>query len=446
MKKENMLTGHPGKSLFFFAMPMILGNLFQQFYNMVDSIIVGKFVGENALAAVGASAALTTVFIMIAAGASIGAGVVTAQYLGAGSYSKLKTSVNTAILTLLGVGICLSIFGLLMNRSILLSLGTPDNIMGDALTYLQIYFLGLPFLFLYNILSSMFNALGDSKTPLWLLLCSSLLNILLDLLFVCSFGWGVAGVAVATVLAQGICSVAGCCLLFRRLHGFEEDGPVRKYDVQMLGTMMKIAVPSTLQQSIVSIGMLLVQSVVNSFGSSVLAGYSSAIRVENLCIVPMLCIGNALSTFTAQNLGAGQAGRVKKGYRSALGMAAAAALLLYVLVTLLYRPMLSLFIDRDSSASAYATGAAYLGFIRFFFIFIGLKMATDGVLRGAGDVITFTIANLVNLGIRVSVSYLLAPVIGVQAIWYAIPMGWFANFVISGARYATGKWMVKKVV
>lgn len=446
MKKESMLTGHPGKSLFFFAMPMILGNLFQQFYNMVDSIIVGQFVGEDALAAVGASAALTTVFIMIAGGASIGAGVVTAQYLGAGRLGKMKTSVNTALFTLLGVGILLSVFGLGMNRSILVSLGTPDNIMNDALTYLRIYFLGLPFLFLYNILSSMFNALGDSKTPLWLLVCSSLLNILLDLLFVCAFHWGVAGVAVATVLAQGVSALAGLLLLFQKLRGFCETEPVHKYDVHMLGAMMKIAIPSTLQQSIVSIGMLLVQSVVNSFGSSVLAGYSSAIRVENLCIVPMICFGNALSTFTAQNLGAGHPERIKKGYRSALVMVAATAILLCVLVTLFYQPMLSLFIDRGSSTQAYETGAAYLGFIRFFFLLIGLKMATDGVLRGAGDVFAFTLANLINLGIRVSVSHFLAPVVGVQAIWYAIPMGWLANYIISGMRYATGRWMAKQVI
>lgn len=446
MTKENMLTGHPGKSLFYFALPMILGNLFQQFYNMVDSIIVGQFVGENALASVGASAALTTVFIMVAGGASIGAGVVTAQYLGSKRFGDMKTSVNTAMLTLLGISILLSLFGLFMNRHILLLLGTPDNILPDALTYLQIYFLGLPFLFLYNVLSSMFNALGDSKTPLYLLLFSSLLNIVLDLLFVCSFQWGVAGVAIATVIAQGLSALAGFVLLRKRLGSFAASEPVHRYNVQMLVTMLKIAIPSTLQQSIVSIGMLLVQSVVNSFGSSVLAGYSSAIRVENLCIVPMICIGNALSTFTAQNLGADQKDRIQKGYRSSLLMVAAAALMLFVLVTFLYEPMISLFIDRTSSTMAYETGASYLGFIRFFFVFIGLKMATDGVLRGAGDVVPFTLANLVNLSIRVLASYLLAPVVGVQAIWYAIPMGWIANFIISGLRYLSGRWKDKALI
>lgn len=440
MKKYDMIKDSPFQSLFFFAVPMILGNLFQQFYNMVDSVVVGRYVGEDALAAVGASASLTTVFIMIASGSGIGASVLTSQYLGAGKYGRMKTSVNTAMITLFFTGLLLSMFGVAYNYEILGWLKTPDNVIGEAHTYLQIYFFGLPFLFMYNILSSLFNALGDSKTPLYLLIISSLLNIVLDIVAVCLFSLGVAGVAIATVIAQGISAVAGFVVLRKKLGGFQKDEPVLLYDVSMLGGMLRIAIPSTLQQSIVSIGMLLVQSVVNGFGSSVLAGYSSAIRVENLCIVPMICLGNAMSTFTAQNLGAGQKERVRKGYLSALSLVAAAALLLVLFVTLLYRPLLSAFMDAEGSAQAYETGEAYLSFIRFFFIFIGLKMVTDGVLRGAGDVFVFTLANLVNLGIRVSVAYFLAPRIGAQAIWYAIPMGWCANFVISFLRYRTGRW------
>lgn len=440
MKKYDMIKDDPFRSLLFFALPMILGNLFQQFYNMVDSVIVGRFVGEDALAAVGASASLTTVFIMIAGGSGIGASVITSQYLGAKKSGRMKTSVNTALITLCVVGVILSVVGVVFNHDILNWLKTPDNVIGDAHTYLQIYFYGLPFLFMYNILSSLFNALGDSKTPLYLLIASSVMNIVLDLVSVCVFGMGVAGVAVATVIAQGVSAVIGFIILRRRLKIFIDDEKVLIYDVSMLKSMMRIAIPSTLQQSIVSIGMLLVQSVVNSFGSSVLAGYSSAIRVENLCIVPMICIGNAMSTFTAQNLGAKQDKRVKEGYKCAVVLVAVSAVLLLVFVTLLYKPLLSAFMDSESSADAYNTGKAYLSFIRFFFIFIGLKMTTDGVLRGAGDVLVFTVANLINLGIRVLVAFLLAPVIGPQAIWYAIPMGWAANFVISFARYAAGKW------
>lgn len=193
-QKWSMLEGTPGIALFLFALPLILGNLFQQFYNMVDSMIVGQFVGENALAAVGASYALTNVFVMIAIGGGMGASVITSQYLGAGDTEKMKTSVYTALLTFLAVGSLLGIFGFLMNRQILLWLHTPDNIIAAAGTYLGIYFLGMPFLFMYNILSSMFNSLGDSRTPLFLLIFSSVLNVFLDLWFVLQFGMGVAGV------------------------------------------------------------------------------------------------------------------------------------------------------------------------------------------------------------------------------------------------------------
>ena len=426
-----MLEDSPGITLFLFALPMILGNLFQQFYNMVDSMIVGQFVGEDALAAVGASYALTNVFVMIAIGGGIGASVITSQYLGAGEDRKMKTSVYTALLTFLAMGIVLGVFGFLMNRQILIWLNTPEN---------------MPFLFMYNILSSMFNALGDSRTPLCLLIFSSVLNVFLDLWFVIGFGAGVAGVAVATVIAQGTAAVISFCLLMRRLHGFAVEGKVRKYDTAILGAMVKIAIPSILQQSIVSIGMLLVQSVVNGFGSSVLAGYAAATRIESICIVPMISTGNAVSTFTAQNMGAGKPERVRKGYRAACAIAGGFALLICLILLFFDRQIIGTFMDTSSGAVAYATGTGYLSFIKFFFICIGLKAVTDGVLRGAGDVVVFTLANLVNLGIRVSGAFLLSPVLGVAAVWYAIPAGWTVNYLISLCRYLTGKWSKKNLI
>lgn len=441
-----MLEGAPGLSLFAFALPLILGNLFQQFYNMVDSMIVGRFVGEDALAAVGASYALTNVFVMIAIGGGIGASVITSQYLGAGVFHKMKTSVYTALFTFLGVGILLGIFGFAMNRPILVWLNTPENILGAAGIYLGIYFLGMPFLFMYNILSAMFNALGDSRTPLALLIFSSLLNVALDLWFVTGFGWGVAGVAVATVIAQGTAAVISFLLLMRRLHGFEAEGEVRKYDTAILGSMVKIAVPSILQQSIVSIGMLLVQSVVNGFGSSVLAGYAAATRIESICIVPMISTGNAVSTFTAQNMGADRPDRIKAGYRAAVAIDAGFAAAILLLLALFDRQIIGAFLDAGGGTLAMETGIGYLSFIKFFFLAIGLKAATDGVLRGAGDVVVFTLANLVNLGVRVAGAFLLAPVIGVEAVWYAVPAGWIVNFLISFVCFLSGKWSKKRLV
>ncbi len=445
-KKRSMLEGSPGAGLFLFALPMILGNLFQQFYNMTDSIIVGRFVGEDALAAVGASYSLTNVFVMIAIGGGIGASVITSQYLGAGRFDRMKTSVYTALLTFLGVGIFLGVFGFVMNRQILIWLNTPENILAAAGTYLGIYFLGMPFLFMYNILSSMFNALGDSKTPLALLIFSSVLNVALDLWFVISFGMAVAGVAIATVIAQGLAAVLSFLLLMHRLSGFETEGKLSKYDTGILASMVRIAIPSIVQQSIVSIGMLLVQSVVNSFGSSVLAGYSAGTRIESICIVPMISTGNAVSTFTAQNMGAEKPERVRAGYRAGWGIVAGFGVLILLILSAFGRPIIGAFLDTGGEGLAFETGYGYLSFLKFFFVCIGLKAISDGVLRGAGDVVVFTCANLINLTIRVAGAFLLAPVIGVAAVWYAVPAGWTVNFLISFVRYLTGKWSRRNLV
>ncbi len=447
MKKYNMLTDHPGKSLFAFALPIILGNLFQQFYSTVDSIIVGRFVGEDALAAVGASYSLTTVFIMIAIGGGIGASVITSQYLGAGRYQQMKTSVYTALLSFLGVSIVLSLFGLLFNSAILKALHTPANIMPDATLYLGIYFLGLPFLFMYNILSALFNAMGNSRTPLYLLICSSIINIILDIAFVKGLGFGVAGAAVATVLAQGLSAVVSFGLLMRSLKEYEnKESASKAFDIQILGSMVKVAIPSMLQQSIVSIGMLLVQSVVNGFGSSVLAGYTAGTRIESICIVPMIAMGNAVSTFTAQNLGAGKQERVKQGYRASVKIVFAFAVGICLILTLFHENIIYSFLEEGSGEQALATGNAYLSFIAFFFVFIGLKATTDGVLRGSGDVVVFTFANLFNLTIRVLIAFSMSPIWGVKAVWIAVPMGWTANYLISLIRYLSGKWSRKKLI
>ena len=441
-----MLTGNPGKTLFFFALPMILGNLFQQFYNMADSMIVGQYVGEDALAAVGASYSLTTVFIMVAIGGGIGASVITSQYLGAQSYGKMKTSIYTALINFLIISVLLAAGGFLLNRNILTALKTPDNIIDDAVLYLEIYFCGLPFLFMYNILSAMFNALGKSKIPLGLLIFSSVLNVVLDLYMVRVLDWQVAGVAIATVIAQGISALISFGILLWILKRYKAEERAKLYDVEMLVRGTKIAIPSIVQQSIVSIGMLLVQSVVNGFGSSVLAGYSAGMRIESICIVPMIATGNAVSTFTAQNLGAGQPERVKKGYHAGLAMIAVFAVIICIILQVFHESIIDAFLKGDGGMDAYQTGNDYLTFIGWFFALIGVKACTDGVLRGAGDVNVYMVANLVNLAFRVSFANLCAPVFGVQAVWWAVPIGWGVNFLLSFIWYRTGRWSRKRVI
>lgn len=444
--KANLTTQPPARSLFFFALPMIIGNLFQQFYNMADSIIVGKLVGEDALAAVGASYSFTTVFIMIAIGGGIGVSVLTSQFLGAGRYKEMKSSVYTFLIAFAVFSTLLALLGFVINPTVLRLLKTPENIMEDATLYLQIYFIGLPFMFMYNVLSSDFNALGKSKIPLYLLIFSSILNIAMDLWMVGGLRLGVAGAAIATVIAQGIAAVISFVILMRLLSTYKIEGKAAKFKCDMLVSGIKIAIPSIVQQSIVSIGMLLTQSAVNRFGSSALAGYSAGTRLESLCIIPMIATGNAMSTFTAQNLGAGKPERVLKGYWAAYKIIITFAVALILISQLLYRPIVSAFVDENSSAVAFQTGTSYFRFVGLFFVFLGCKAITDGILRGAGDMQVYMLANLVNLAIRVAVAQLCSPIWGIQLIWYAVPMGWAMNYLISYLWYRTGNWKKKNLL
>ena len=441
MKKEYLITEKPWKALLLFALPMIIGNLFQQFYTMVDSIVVGRVVSENALAAVGASYALTTVFISVAIGGGVGASVITSRYFGARGYEKMKLSIRTALTVFLVLSLVLGGGGLLFGKQIMIALRTPADVLGDATVYLKIYFLGLPFLFMYNILSAMFNALGRSEIPLYLLIFSSLFNIVLDIFFVKQLAMGVAGVAWATLIAQGISAVFSFLILLREMKGYEVEGKLALFDKEEFFSMARVALPSILQQSTISIGMMLVQSVVNSFGAQVLAGFSAGMRVESICIVPMAAMGNVMSAYAAQNIGAGRLDRVKRGYHTGYGIVAAFAVLLCLILELIYRPLILLFLGEEASAAAYHTGAGYLQFIGWFFVLIGMKMITDGLLRGAGDMAMFTVANMVNLGIRVFASMIFAPKFGVEVVWIVVPIGWAANYVISLLEYRTGKWM-----
>ena len=437
--KDYLITEKPSRALLIFSIPMIIGNLFQQAYTIVDSAIVGRYVGETALAAVGASYALTSIFICIAIGGGIGASVIISHHFGGHNYGRMKTGIRTALLSFLFISLILGGIGLIFSQQIMEVLNTPADAIDIAVTYLNIYFLGLPFLFMYNILSSMFNALGESRIPLYLLIFSSVLNIFLDLYMVAVLNLGVAGAAYATFIAQGISAVLSLIIFIvtlQKLPG-KAEGWLSKTE---FSDMSRIALPSILQQSTVSIGMMLVQSVVNSFGTQILAGFSAAMRIESLCVVPMSAIGNAMSSYTAQNIGAEKEERISQGYRMGNFMIIVIAVILCLFLEIAHKPLIALFLDNAASSQTIVTGASYLKFIGFFCCMIGFKMAVDGILRGAGAVRVFTIANLVNLTLRVTIAKFGAPIWGVSMVWYAVPLGWLANFLISYGYYRTGKW------
>lgn len=428
---EYLITDTPLKSLTVFAMPMILGSFFQQIYNMADSVIVGQFVGSSALAAVGACAALTNVFICVALGAGVGAGVLVSRYFGAREYGKMKTIMSTSLFSFLILSIVLGVFGFCFSRSMMRGLQTPGDILNDAVLYLQVYFAGFPFLFMYNILSNMFTSIGESKIPLGLLIFSSILNIFMDLWMVAGLGLGVFGAALATLIAQGISAVFSLFLFLSRMRRYKSR--FDWFDRQELYSMLQIAVPSVLQQSTVSIGMMIVQAVVNPFGTQALAGYSATMRVENVFSLIFVSIGNAVSPYVSQNLGAKKIERIKKGYHAALVLDVCFAVLAFIVIETLHTQISSLFLGKDGTALAYQVSEGYMRWLGYFFIFMGIKMATDGVLRGLGIMRPFLIANMVNLAIRLSVALICAPRFGIIFVWLAVPVGWFANFLISYA-------------
>ena len=438
-KDEYLITDAPLKALTVFAMPMILGSFFQQVYNMADSIIVGQFVGSSALAAVGACAALTNVFICVALGAGVGAGVLVSRYFG----GKMKTIVSTSLLSFFVLSIVLGVFGFGFSRAMMSGLQTPADILEEAVLYLRVYFAGFPFLFMYNILSTMFTSIGESKIPLGLLIFSSVLNILMDLWMVAGLGLGVFGAALATLIAQGISAVLSLLIFLQRMRRYKSA--FHRFDGQELCSMLQIAVPSVLQQSTVSIGMMIVQAVVNPFGTQALAGYAATMRVENVFSLIFVSIGNAVSPYVSQNLGAGKKQRIKQGYHAALVLDVCFAVLAFIVIEALHTQISSLFLGKDGTALAYQVSGDYMRWLGCFFIFMGIKMATDGVLRGLGIMRPFLAANMVNLAIRLSVALICAPRFGIAFVWLAVPAGWLANFLISCAALRRS-WPTEKAV
>lgn len=450
MEKENqlkgsMVTGNPTRALIAFTLPMVGGNLFQQFYNIVDSIIVGNVVGEDALAAVGASTAITMLFVMIAIGTGIGCSVVISQLFGANKLAEMKTAISTALLSILGFSIFLSLLGMFINKSILRLMGTPDNIFQDASAYLQIYFYGFVFLFLYNAFSAIFNALGDSTKPLLFLMFSSVLNIVLDLYFVAGLHMGVEGAAWATLISQAISAVLSFGFLMRKLKKIETES-FEKYDAGMLKRMITVAIPTVIQQSIVSVGMLLIQSVVNRFGSTFLAGYTAAIKIDGIAITPMVAVGNAASTYVAQNMGAKKLERIGQGYRICLAMAAGIGLFIAVLLHFSGEQLVGLFMDSSTSRGAISIGAQYLSIVSLFYFVMGLMNVSNGILRGAADMKWFLACSLCNLAVRVILTYTLADVTGGMIIMWANPIGWFVGLLIAVFRYFQGGWKKKMII
>lgn len=450
---ENYMTeGNATKAIIYFSIPLVLSSVFQQLYNLVDSIIVGNYIGENALAAVGASYSITMVFMSIAIGSGVGCAVVISQYYGARLIKKMKISIYTSVIAILILSIFLAFIGVFLSDFLLEVMKTPSNIFEDASNYLKIYFLGLSFMFLYNIITSIFNALGESKIPMYFLIFSSFLNILLDLIFVVRLNQGVVGVAIATLIAQAISAFLSIAYLFYNLKNFKEDDieevnqKLKVFDLDILKNMSKIALPSIFQQSFVYVSIFLVQIIVNTFGSSIIAGYTIASKIDSITMIPLASFGNAVGTFTAQNIGANKIDRVKEGLKSSLIIITLMSLIIFSVLFIFGQNIIELFLDKGQSSEAVNFAVKYLHIVSAFYIVKGFMNAYCGVLKGAGDIAVFVWATILNFLVRLMIVYLFSNAVGASIIYYGVPIGWFVGLLIGYLRYKSGKWKYKSIV
>lgn len=427
---QDLTVGDSRKVLLQYTIPMFVSVAFQQIYNIADSMIAGKFAGKEALAAVGASYPITMIFMAVAVGCNIGCSVVISQLFGAKAYRKMKTAVFTTLSAGLLLSAVLTAVGLFTTPAMMRMIQTPDNIFMDGALYLRIYIGGFIFLFLYNVTTGMFNSMGDSRTPLYFLIGSSIGNILLDLLFVAVFHWGVAGVAWATFLAQGAACVLALLAFWRRLAQIKTEEKTQFFSLEVLKKIALVAIPSVLQQSFISIGNIFIQGLVNSYGSDVIAGYSAAVKLNTFLITGMTTLGNGISGFTAQNLGAGLPGRIREGYRAGIKMALGVTVPFFIGFFFFGKAMMLLFME-NAGGQAMETGILFLRIVSPFYFVISVKLIADGILRGTESMRYFMIATFTDLILRVILAYLFSAWLEEAGIWMSWPAGWCVGTLLS---------------
>lgn len=442
---KDLTVGKPETVLWKFCMPLFGSIIFQQLYNIADSFVAGKFIGENALAAVGESYGITMIFIAFAFGCNIGCSVIVSQLFGAKDYNRMKTAVYTTLIASAMLCIFLMLVGILSCSWLLHITNTPEEIFEDSKLYLDIYIWGFPFLLFYNVATGFFSALGDSKTPFIFLAISSTSNVAVDIWCVAVFHMGVAGVAWATFLCQGISCVLAVVVVFRRLSKIKTEGKIQVFSNELFRKIAVIAIPSILQQSFISVGNIIIQGVINGFGSSVMAGYSAAVKLNNLVITSFTTLGNGISNYTAQNLGAGIPKRVKSGFKAGVKMVWIICIPIVALYLVASNGLIEAFMDEPSEL-VLLSGVQFLKIVSPFYFVISVKLVADGILRGAGMMNQFMIATFTDLVLRVVLAILLSMQFGYIGIWLSWPIGWGIATVLSVWFYRNGAWKEKELV
>jgi putative MATE family efflux protein len=441
---RDLTTGKESSLILKFALPMLLGNVFQQLYNIVDSIIVGNFIGKEALAAVGASFPIIFAFLSLIIGIASGSTIVIAQYFGAKDIEKVKRTINTLFIFLFCASIVISIAGIYFSEDIFRLLKLPEEIIPQATTYFNIFMGGVVVSFGFNGTSAILRGLGDSKTPLYFLIISTFINIGLDLLFVLVLKWGIAGVAIASVIAQGGAFITAIIYLnkthkivrfsFKNLH----------FDKVIFKKSLKIGLPTGLQQTFVAAGMMALISIVNGFGTDVIAAYSVAIRIDSLASLAAMNFAAALATFVGQNIGANKIDRVKAGFIATLKMSSLISIIVSAVILIFSHVIVDLF---TNDPEVIRIGTQYLTIVGAFYIVFTAMFTISGVMRGAGDTLIPMFISLIALWvIRIPAAWILSDRFGEIGIWWAIPMGWFVGFLLSYIYYLTGNWKNKSII
>lgn len=423
---KDLTVGKPSRVLILFCIPLFLSVIFQQLYSIADSVVAGNFISQEALAAVGNSYEITLIYLSFAFGCNVGGSVLIARLYGSKNYRAMKSGVSTVFITTAIICLILMVLGLIFGEPLLDLMHTPENIMEDSWTYLRIYTISLPFVFFYNLATGLFAAMGDSKTPFIFLAISSISNITLDVVFVARLHLGIAGLAWATLLCQGVAAILAVFVVFKKIAPLPVDKKPQKFSRGLLREFFIVAIPSTLQQSFISVGNLFIQSMINSFGSVTVAGYSAAVKLQNMVVSGFTTVGNGISNYTAQNYGAKKYTRISQGLKAGILMLWVIAIPFSLFFIFGGHWALKLFLPPNAKG-AMKVGQQFLNVIAPFYVISALKLATDGVLRGLELMRSFMIATFVDLFLRVILASFFSPIWGSLGIWYAWPVGWIIS-------------------
>ena len=440
----DMTKGNPVRLILTFSIPLIIGNVFQQFYNMVDSIVVGNFVGANALGAVGACGSLNWLFFSLSSGLGIGIGVIVSQFYGAKRFDQVSATIANSFYVLVSTALVVSILCFAITPAVLRLLNTPDDIINDSITYMRTTCIGIVAISLYNGVSSILRALGDSKTPLYFLILSSICNVLLDLLFVIAFGWGVFGVAFATILSQALSAVVSLIYSIRKIPYFRLTKEQMKPNPAIIKNSYRLGVPIALQSSMIAVSCVVLQSVVNRFGSTVVSAFTITNRIEQLINQPYNSLGTALTTYAGQNIGAGDTGRVKLGFKKSIYIVAVFSSIMIPVMFLFGKNIAGLFVKETDVIEL---GASALRITSVCYFFLGMIYIPRGILNGCGDAAFSMINGLAEVVCRLLFSSVLTriPKIGYWGIWITTGLTWLCVSIVCLLRYASGKWKQKAI-